>query len=118
MSKLKRGLIVDVNLDPSVGAEKRKIRLCVIVTNDIYNARVPVIQVVPLTAWNEKKGRILTNVEIEPTSENGLSKKSVADCLQARPIDHRHRMVRIRGTLEEATTRKIDQALKMVFDLG
>ncbi|MFQ5652258.1 MAG: type II toxin-antitoxin system PemK/MazF family toxin [bacterium] len=118
MKKLKRGLVIDVNLDPAVGAEKRKTRPCVIVTHDIYNARVPVIQVVPLTAWNEKKGRIITNVEIEPGGENGLSKKSVADCLQTRPIDHRQRMVGIRGQLEDATMRKIDQALRMVFDLG
>ena len=36
-------------------------RPCVIVTNNVYNERVPVIQVVPISAWNEKKGRILTN---------------------------------------------------------
>ena len=117
MKKLVRGLVIDVNLDPAVGAEKRKTRPCVVVTNDVYNARVPVIQVVPITAWSEKKARIITNVEIEPTSENGLSKKSVADCLQTRPIDHRHRMGGVRGRLEDSAMRKIDQALKIVFDL-
>ncbi len=50
MNKLKRGMVIDVNLDPIRGSETGKTRPCVIVTNDVYNARVPVIQVVPLTA--------------------------------------------------------------------
>lgn len=117
MNKLKRGMVIDVNLDPTLGAEKGKTRPCAIVTNDIYNARVPVIQVVPITEWNEKKGQIITNVVIEPSSTNGLSKKSVADCLQTRPIDHRFRLVKVRGNLDDESMRKIDQALKRIFDL-
>ncbi|RMF59805.1 MAG: type II toxin-antitoxin system PemK/MazF family toxin [Calditrichaeota bacterium] len=83
----------------------------------VYNAKVPVIQVVPVTEWNEKKRRIVTNVEIEPDSANGFWKKAVADCLQTRPIDHRHRLRKIRGKLDDDTVRKIDVALKRVFDL-
>ncbi len=117
MSSLKRGLIVDVNLDPTLGSETGKIRPCVVVTNDTYNARVPVIQVVPITAWSEKKSRIMTNITIFPTSTNGLTKKSIADCLQTRPIDHRLRVVKIRGELEVEKMEQIDTALKIVFDL-
>ena len=117
MSSLKRGLIVDVNLDPTLGSETGKIRPCVVVTNDTYNARVPVIQVVPITAWSEKKSRIMTNITIFPTSTNGLTKKSIADCLQTRPIDHRLRVVKIRGELEVEKMEQIDTALKLVFDL-
>ncbi|MCH8961739.1 MAG: type II toxin-antitoxin system PemK/MazF family toxin [Bacteroidetes bacterium] len=59
MKPFKRGMVVDVNLDPTQGSETGKTRPCVIVTNDTYNARVPVIQVVPITAWSQKKGRIV-----------------------------------------------------------
>ncbi|MBW1790488.1 MAG: type II toxin-antitoxin system PemK/MazF family toxin [Deltaproteobacteria bacterium] len=118
MKKLKRGMVVDVNLDPTLGSETGKIRPCVIVTNDVYNERVPVIQVVPITKWSEKKARIQTNVEIHPSPDNGLSKKSIADCLQTRPIDHRHRLVKIRGELASANIRKIDHCLKIVFELN
>ena len=52
MTELKRGMIIDVNLDPTLGSETGKIRPCVIVTNDVYNERVPVIQVVPVTVWS------------------------------------------------------------------
>ena len=117
MSLLKRGMVIDVNLDPTQGSETSKVRPCVIVTNNIYNEKVPVIQVVPLTAWSEKKSRIRTNVEISPNDQNGLSKPSVADCLQTRPIDHRFRLIKIRGELTGEEMKKIDEALKIVFAL-
>jgi mRNA interferase MazF len=115
--KLKRGLIIDVNLEPTQGSETGKIRPCVVVTNNTYNDRVPVIQVVPITAWSEKKAKIKSNVEIEPSQRNGLTKKSIADCLQTRPIDYRSRGVEIRGELEPEVIMKIDLALRIVFAL-
>jgi len=117
MKRLIRGMVIDVNLEPVKGSETGKIRPCLIVTNNVYNARVPVIQVVPLTAWSIKKSNIITNIEILPSSENGLSKKSIADCLQTRPIDHRVRLVRVRGELEDKFMEQIGNALKIVFDL-
>ena len=117
MSELRRGLVIDVNLDPTKGSETGKIRPCVIVTNNTYNRRVPVIQVVPLTAWSARKARIITNVEIVPSARNGLTKKSVADCLQTRPIDHRARLVNVRGELEDEVMVKMNDALKIVFEL-
>ena len=117
MTTLKRGMVLDVNLDPTLGSEAGKIRPCIIVTNDVYNQRVPVIQVVPVTAWSAKKAKIATNVEINPIKGNGLSKKSVADCLQTRPIDHRVRLVKIRGTLTSQEMNQIDRALLKVFAL-
>ncbi len=76
------------------------------------------IQVVPITEWNDKKAKIVTNIEIFPSSANKLTKKSIADCLQTRPIDYRSRLVKIRGNLEFETMRKIDHALKIVFALS
>jgi mRNA interferase MazF len=117
MTHLKRGMIIDVNLDPTLGSETGKIRPCIVVTNDTYNRHVPVIQVVPVTGWNEKKARIVTNIAIHPSDKNGLSKLSIADCLQTRPIDHRQRLVRVRGEVETAVLSQIDHALKIVFNL-
>jgi mRNA interferase MazF len=117
MNMLRRGTIIDIDLEPVKGSETGKTRPCVIVTNDTYNERLPVIQVVPVTGWTERKSAIVTNVVIDPTAENGLDKRSVADCLQTRPIDHRQRLVRVRGTLETAVMEEIDRALKTVFGL-
>ena len=117
MSELKRGMVVDIDLNPTKGSETGKVRPCVIVTNDVYNRRVPVIQVVPLTEWSEKKSRIVTNVAIRNSESNGLTKLSLADCLQTRPVDHVARLVRVRGQLDEHDMFEIDIALKAVFAL-
>jgi mRNA interferase MazF len=117
MKSLQRGMVIDLNLEPSLGSETGKTRPCVVVTNNDYNQRVPVIQVTPLTAWNEKKERIVTNVVIEPSRTNGLTKKSIADCLQTRPVDHAKRLVKMRGHLNEDEMRAIDEALRIVFAL-
>ena len=118
MTVLKRGMIIDVNLDPTKGSETGKIRPCIIVTNDIYNERVPVIQVIPITEGSTKKNQIKTNVEILASPDSGLSKKSIADCLQTRPIDHRRRLVKIRGQLSSEKIVEINNSLKVVFDLN
>jgi mRNA interferase MazF len=99
MNQIIRGQLIDIDLDPSKGSETGKIRPCIVVTNDVYNSRIPVIQVVPITNWSDKKARISTNVELFPTQQNQLAKSSIADCLQTRPVDHRHRLVKIRGKL-------------------
>jgi len=117
MTTIRRWMVIDINLNPTVGSETGKVRPCVVVTNNTYNKRVPIIQVVPITAWNEKKGRIVTNVILLPSQENGLSKKSVADCLQTRPVDHRFRLVKVRGMLAPEQLNRIDEALKKVFAL-
>jgi len=117
MILLKRGMIIDVNLDPSRGSETGKTRPCIIITNNVYNERVPVIQIVPITEWSDKKGRIKTNVVISPSELNGFTKLSIADCLQTRPIDRRFRLMKIRGEVEANFLDEIDIALRIVFDL-
>ena len=117
MIKIKRGLVIDVNLDPTLGPETSKVRPCVVVTNDIYNEHLPVIQVVPITTWSDRKGRIVTNVELLPTVDNGMTKRSVADCLQTRPVDYGLRLVHVRGSVTVEDLAEIDQALKIVFAL-
>jgi len=115
--RIQRGMVIDVNLEPVKGSETGKTRSCVVVTNDTYNERVPVIQVTPVTAWSGKKSRIITKVEINPSRQNGLTTKSLADCLQTRPVDHQKRVTKIRGRLTHDEISAIDDALKIVFDL-
>lgn len=117
MAVLRRGMIITVDLNPTKGSETDKIRPCIIVTNDVYNRKTPIIQVVPITAWNEKKGSIITNVTLQPTRQNGLSKVSVADCLQTRPIDYQQRLVAVLGEVGEEKLKEIETALKKVFGL-
>ncbi len=114
---MKRGAILEINLEPTKGSITGKTRPCVVVTNNLINQWVPVIQVVPITAWSEKKARIKTNVEIDPSSSNGLNKKSIADCLQTRPVDYKVCLVSIWGELEAEIMLQIDEALRIIFAL-
>lgn len=118
MATLKRGMLVDVDfggLHP--GTRTGRIRPCVVVTNDVYNEKVPVIQVVPITPWTPQKARIATNVEIIPSPSNGLPERVIADCLQTRPIMPHARVVNIRGQLGVQTMEAISRALRIVFEL-
>ena len=117
MRQLKRGMVVDVDLDPTKGSEMAKRRPCLVITNDTYNARSPIIQVIPITMWSEKKARIYTNVELSPTKDNGLSKRSILNCHQTRPIDKHYRVGKIRGNVSQTVIENVDKALKSVFAL-
>ena len=50
-------------------------------------------------------------MDIEPSEANGLTKKSLAHCLQTRPIDYFSRLVDIRGEVDPEVLLKIDRAL-------
>ena len=113
----KRGMVADFDLNPIRGSETGKIRPCIVVTNDIYNSKLTVIQVVPVTDWSDKKSRILTNVTLMSNQKNGLDKKSIADCLQTRPIDYTKRFIRERGRISSQNLQKIDKALMIIFGL-
>lgn len=53
-----------------------------------------------------------------PCKDNGLSKKSIADCLQTRPVDYTRRFVKYKGQLDLPTLQQIDRALAIVFGLN
>ena len=76
------------------------------------------IQIVPITKWSSTKSQTSTDVEIQPSQNNGLSKKSIADCLQTRPVDHQHRLIKIRGEISPSKVEEIDQSLRIVFELN
>jgi mRNA interferase MazF len=94
-----RGQIWFYSADPNVGDEIGKTRPCVIVSNnDIGVLRLKVV--VPITGWNEVFDQVPWMVIIEPTLENGLSKKSVADTFQVRSVSQK-RLISQVGTLSD-----------------
>jgi mRNA interferase MazF len=112
---VKRGEVWDVNLDPTIGAEIRKIRPAIIVNRDSL-AKLPLRLIVPLTAWNDKFAQAPWHVPIESTQENGLSKKSSADTFQVRSVSEM-RLVRKRGRISEADMGRIESGLSICLAL-
>ncbi|HBG27623.1 MAG: hypothetical protein A2Y10_15705 [Planctomycetes bacterium GWF2_41_51] len=81
-----KGDIWWIDLDPTEGSEIKKIRPCVIISSDSINFVKEVRLVVPLTESNRTKEELIWCVTVEPTAQNGLTKKTVADALQTRCV--------------------------------
>jgi len=50
MASVKRGEIFLVNFDPTIGAEAKKTRPALVVSNDINNAHSPIVSISPITS--------------------------------------------------------------------
>ena len=82
---MKQGEIWLINLDPTVGAEIRKIRPAIIV-NDNSLGILPLKIIVPVTDWKAKYEIAPWIVKIIHDAENKLLKESSADCFQVRSV--------------------------------
>lgn len=103
-----------INLDPSIGAEIKKSRPCVVVNRDSIGL-LPLKIVVPLTAWQAKFERAPWLVAIDPSKTNGISKRSAADTFQVRSLSQ-ERFVHRLGVLAAEDLRRIKAGL--VISLG
>ena len=113
---MRRGEIWEINLDPTIGAEIKKVRPCVIVSRDAL-ARLPLKIVVPLTEWNEGYARAPWHVLVDATTQNGLSKKSSADTYQVRSISE-ERLVKRLGEVSDQVMEEINKGLILSLALG
>ena len=112
---MNRGEVWEVNLDPTLGAEIKKIRPCVIVSRDAL-ARLPLRIIVPLTEWDPRFETAPWHILVEASPENGLSKKSSADTFQVRSIPQ-ERLVRQLGVLSPPVMREIGEGLALSLAL-
>lgn len=81
-----RGEIWEVNLDPTVGSEKKKTRPCLVLSSDSIRP-LPIKIIAPITGWDQKFAGNLWHIKIEPDTNNKLSKISAIDVLQVRALD-------------------------------
>lgn len=114
-----RGEIWLVKLDPTLGTEISKTRPAVIV-NDNAIGILPLKVIVPITDWKEsfitRPWMVYLEPNLEPTTENGLSKQSSADAFQVRSVSET-RLVKQLGKLDKTTMQKIAAALAIVLSI-
>ena len=113
--KCTRGMVIEINLDPTVGHEIRKSRPCVVIQNDIGNARSSLTIVAALEGAEHVRRLYPVNVLVK-RGEAGLTKDSVVLCNQLRTVDEM-RFGKVYGKLSESTMREVDQALKISLAL-
>ena len=108
-----KGEIWLINLDPTIGAEIRKTRPAVIVSEDAIGI-LPLRVIVPLTDWKERYAVAPWMIAIAPDAQNGLAKPSGADAFQIRSVSQ-ERFVQHIGALNNETIKQILQAIKVVI---
>ena len=82
---MRQGDIWLIDLDPTVGAEINKTRPAVIV-NDDQLGKLPLKIIAPITDWKDHYSIAPWMIEINPSDQNGLLKKSSIDCFQVRSV--------------------------------
>ena len=102
-----------INLDPTIGAEIKKIRPAVIVSDDSIGI-LPLKVIVPITEWKDRYGVAPWMVRLEPSAENGLDKLSAADSFQVRSLAQ-ERFIRRVGELSDSSMSRITYALAVVL---
>jgi len=110
---MKQGEIWIVNLDPTIGAEIKKTRACVIVNDDTVGV-LPLKIIAPITGYKDKFEDVPWMVTLDPGNENGLTKKSVIDLFQVRSVSEERLVERV-GMIVADQMFGVKAALKVVF---
>jgi len=101
----------DVRFDPSVGAEMKKVRPAVVISEDTIG-RLPLRIVVPITDWKPNYGAYPWFIHLPTSGTNGLSKDSGADAFQVKSVSV-NRFVTLRGTLTDGQLDDIASAIAL-----
>ena len=113
MASIKRGEIFLVNFDPTVGAEARKTRPALVVSNDINNTHSPIVSISPITSNISR----IYSFEVEvPAGTGGLQTRSKVMVNQTRAVD-KIRLIKRLGHLPEEIMKQVNQALELHYDL-
>jgi mRNA interferase MazF len=112
---MKRGEVYDARLDPVEGSEQRGSRPVVVVSRDAINESSPIVSAAPCTTYREGR-RIYPSQVLVKAPEGGLDADSVILGEQVRVLD-KNRLLRRRGDLAPATMARLNEALRIAFDL-
>jgi mRNA interferase MazF len=115
-AEIRRGDILWICCDPSVGMEPKKTRTCVVVSNDVANRYGQAITIVPTQAYTiERAARAYMTDLRHPRST--LEAERVANASMVMTYD-RARVTSRAGRVTSDTLRRIEQALAIHLELG
>jgi len=112
--QIRRGDIFYADLSPVVGSEQGGIRPVLIIQNDIGNKHSPTVICAAITS-KMNKAKLPTHVEID-ARKCQIVKNSVILLEQVRTIDKQRLKDQV-CHLDKELMRKVDEALKISFEL-
>jgi len=113
---MKQSEIWLVRLDPSTGAEMKKIRPALIVSSNALG-KLPIKIIAPITDWKERFADYPWMVKVLPSKQNGLKKESATDCFQIRSVSVERLTVEI-GSVQPEVIAVVQKAVRRVLETG
>ena len=113
--KFRKWSIWKANLDPVIGSEQGKTRPVLIISEDVINNILPVINVLPLTSRKLNR-KVYPNEAIIKAGTFGLANESLALCYQIRTLDKKRLVSKYGDVNEIPKQQEILEAL--CFQLG
>lgn len=111
---MKQGEIWQINLDPTIGAEIKKTRPCIVLNSNAIG-KLPLKIIAPITDFKEHYTDVPWMVIIEPSSQNGLSKKSAIDLFQLRSLSQK-RLIKKIGFVDKDILNSCKKSIDIVFE--
>ena len=113
---VRRGEIVWLDCDPSVGVEPSKTRTCIVVSNDIANEYGQAVTVVPTQRFSKDRASRAYMVDLR-VPRSSMKEARVANCSMIMPSD-RSRIVGNAGRTTPDTMADIDRAILLHLGIG
>jgi mRNA interferase MazF len=114
--QIRRGDVLWINCDPSIGVEPRKTRTCVVVSNDIANQFGQAVTVVPTQRYTLERSRRAYVADLRKPRST-LSEARVANASMLMTYDRR-RVVSKAGRISRDALRALDRALALHLALA
>jgi len=114
--EIRRGDVLWINCDPSVGVEPRKTRTCVVVSNDIANRFGQAVTVVPTQRYTAERARRAYIVDLR-SPRSTLTESRVANASMLMTYD-RGRVVSRAGRISRDAERALDRTLAVHLALA
>ncbi len=115
MNTLHRGDIYWINLDPTIGAEIKKTRPCVIISPDAANNSGPLVIVAPITKAEGKKAHF--HEVLLPKESSNLQQDSKIKVFQLRCIDKKRLSKSKIGSISMDQVKELDEKIRIVTGL-
>jgi mRNA interferase MazF len=114
--EFRRGDVLWIQCDPSVGVEPRKTRTCIVVSNDVANRYGQAVTVVPTQTFTSDRASRAYMVDLR-SPRSTLRDARIANASMIMTYD-RDRVVARAGRIGTETQRALDRALGMHLGLA